>query len=543
MTFEGELRQVFKGEIKSDKASLEAASGDASIFQIEPALVVAPKDSADLQALVSFVTENKKHYPDLSLTARAAGTDMGGGPLTSSVVVDFMPHFQGILNVDSTREEATVLPGTYYRDFEKATLAKGLLLPCYTASRELNTVGGMVANNSAGEKTLTYGQTARYVKELKVVMSDGKDYTFEPLTLPALLEKEKQNNFEGKLYRDLHKILDDNKELIAKAKPKVSKNSAGYMLWDIWDGKTFDLTKLISGSQGTLCFVTEITFKLIKPKAHSALLIIFLDELDMLAKVVEAVLAYKPESFESYDDHTMRLAVRFMPDLLKRLGARNLISLGLKFWPEIKMIAFGGTPELVLVAEFSGDREKEVYEKAYLAERGLKEFDIRTHVAKDDAEEEKYRVIRRESFNLLRKHVHGKHTAPFIDDIVVAPNRLPEFLPKLNEIMKGYDITYTIAGHIGDGNFHIIPLMDFSRPDFKQVIAELSYRVYELVIQFDGSITGEHNDGLIRTPYLEKMYGKEVIELFRQVKHLFDPQNIFNPDKKVGGSLANSYEH
>ena len=550
MTFEGELRQVFKGEIKSDKASLDAASGDASIFQIEPALVVAPKDSADLQSLVTFVSENKKHYPNLSLTARAAGTDMGGGPLTSSVVVDFMPHFQGTLNVDETHGEATVLPGTYYRDFEKQTLAKGLLLPCYTASRELNTVGGMVANNSAGEKTLTYGPTANYVKEIKVVLSDAKEHIFKPIDAKVLVTKESEQSFEGKLYRDLHKLLDDNRELIRKAKPKVSKNSAGYMLWDIWDGKTFNMTRLITGSQGTLGFVSEITFKLVKPKTHSTLLVIFLYDFETLPQLVNTVLKHNPESFESYDDHSMKLAVRFMPDFFRRLGVMGMLRLGWQFLPEMWMMATGGTPKMVLVAEFTGDSEEEVYDKARATEADLVEHEAQTHVTKadehitkSDAEESKYWTIRRESFSLLRKHVHGKHTAPFIDDIIVAPEHLPQFLPKLTKLMKGYDIIYTIQGHIGNGNFHIIPLMDFGRPDFKKVIAELSYRVYDLVLFFGGSIAGEHNDGLIRTPYLEKMYGKEVVELFRQVKHLFDPQNIFNPGKKVGGSLAYSYEH
>ena len=255
------------------------------------------------------------------------------------------------------------------------------------------------------------------------------------------------------------------------------------------------------------------------------------------------MLAIGPESFESYDDHTMKLAVRFMPDMIKQLGAKNLFSLALKFWPEVKMILIGGVPKFILVAEFTGDSEYEVYDKAYKAEADLKEFDLGTHIAKNDAEENKYWTIRRESFNLLRKHVRGLHTAPFIDDVVVLPEKLGEFLPMLTAIIKEYKITFTIAGHIGDGNFHIIPLMDFGRPDFKQIISELSQKVYDLVAKFNGSITGEHNDGLIRTPYLNKMYSREVLDLFAQTKRIFDPQNIFNPGKKVDGDLGYSLSH
>ena len=535
MSLAEEIKKIVKGEVRDGADVLKAFSSDASIFAVHPELVVAPHSPEDVMALVKFVNEHKSEYPHLSLTARAAGTDMSGGPLSESIVLDFMTYFQGVKNVDEGKQESTVLPGTYYRDFEKATLEKGLLLPCYTASRELCTVGGMVANNSGGEKTLRYGKTIDFVNELKVVLSDGELHSIKPLSKSELEKKITEDSFEGHIYKQIWELISENKELLAKAKPKVHKNSAGYYLWDIWNGETqtFDLNKLIVGSQGTLGIVTEIKYRLIKPAEHSALLVIFLDGLTELAKVVGKVLEFHPESFESYDDQTMKLAVRFAPDLLKRLGAKNLLSLGLKFWPEIKMILTGGVPKLILVAEFTGDSEKEVYDKAYEAERALKPFDLGTHVAYDDAEENKYWTIRRESFALLRKHVHGKHTAPFIDDIVVIPEHLPEFLPWLADITKDYKINYTIAGHVGDGNFHIIPLMDFARPDMGKIIRELSQKVYALVIEFGGSITGEHNDGLIRTPFLEQMYGKEVVALFKRTKEIMDPLNIFNTGKKV----------
>ena len=137
--------------------------------------------------------------------------------------------------------------------------------------------------------------------------------------------------------------------------------------------------------------------------------------------------------------------------------------------------------------------------------------------------------------------MHGKHTAPFIDDIVVRAEYLPEFLPKLYNILNEYDITYTVAGHIGDGNLHIIPLMDFKRPDFTNIIDELSKRVYELVITYKGSISGEHNDGLIRTPFLPLMYGKEMVHLFERTKDIFDPAHIFNPGKKTYSRDTSAY--
>jgi len=549
MYIEKKLREIFRGEITQDKKVLDEFSRDASIFEIKPRVVVSPKDKDDVENLVRFVSENKRYDESLSLTPRSAGTDMSGGPLTDSISVDFLKHFQGILNIDKTNQTATVLPGTFYRDFEKETLAQDLLLPCYTASRDLNTLGGMVANNSGGEKTLKYGKTEDYVESLKMVFSDGIERIVKPLSKDELDSKISKGGFEGEIYEKVWKLIQENEEVLKAAKPNVSKNSAGYLLWNVWDGKTFDLIKLIVGSQGTLGMVTEVKLRLVKPKKHSTLLVMFLRDFKNLSEIVRKTLLHKPESFESYDDQTTKVALRFMPSLLKFMGVKNMFSLGLKFWPEALMALTGGIPKLVMVAEFTGDSEEEIYKKAEEAKKDLKDLCAKIRITKNDAEEEKYWTVRRQSFNLLRHHVQGKHTAPFIDDISVRPEHLPKFLPRLQEIMNQYDILYTIAGHIGDGNFHIIPLMNFKRPDFEKIIRNLSKEVYDLVLEFEGSITGEHNDGLIRTPFLQQMYGDKVVQLFRETKNIFDPQNIFNPGKKVSlgqgkaGSLDYVFKH
>ena len=146
--------------------------------------------------------------------------------------------------------------------------------------------------------------------------------------------------------------------------------------------------------------------------------------------------------------------------------------------------------------------------------------------------------MRRRSFQLLRSKVKDKHTAPFIDDFAVPPHALSELLPKVNQIFKKHPgMIYTIAGHVGDGNFHIIPLMKIEDPKNRKAIPEISKKVFQMVIDMGGTIDAEHNDGLIRTPYLEMQYGKNVIGLFKQAKDIFDPDNIFNPRKKVGGTL------
>lgn len=525
-------------DLIKDPALLKKYSSDASLFEVMPLAVAQPRSVQDLKDLVHLAKD-----AGYSLTARSAGTDMTGGPLTTSIVVDMMQHFNHVKEITSDR--ATTEPGVFYRDFEKETLKYGLLLPCYPASRELCAMGGIIANNSGGEKTLTYGKTEQYVQQIKMVCSDGEEHTFHALNQKELSKKLVAKGFEGELYRTIHKIVEDNYELLKAAKPNVSKNSAGYYLWNVWDPATqiFDMTKLIVGSQGTLGIVTEATFRLIRPKQHSTLLVIMLKDLSRLAEIVAAVLKHNPESFESYDDHTMKIALRYLPDFIKLMGAKNLVSLAFQFLPEAWMVLTGGAPKLILEAEFTGDSEDEIYRKARSAQADLKVFGLKTHIAKDDNEEKKYWTIRRESFNLLRHHVHGKHTAPFIDDIVVRPEHLPQFLPRLNEIMSEYDLIYTIAGHIGDGNFHIIPLMNLADPKSRLIIPELSKKVYDLVFEFKGSMDGEHNDGLIRSPFLKQMYGEKVYALFEATKKAFDPDNIFNPGKKVNSKMIYALEH
>ena len=359
------------------------------------------------------------------------------------------------------------------------------------------------------------------------------------LALADMESVEKALNKAGKTSKS------GNKEALAKAKPQVSKNSAGYYLWNVWDEQKqiFDLTKLIVGSQGTLGIVTEAKLRLVPVQTKSKLFVIFLRDLSKLSELVNTILELQPESLESYDDATMALAVKFFPEMVKSMKAANFIKLMWSFIPEALMMLSGGLPKLILLVEFAGDNEQEIDAKMRMLAKVVKPFNYKTHVARTAADSEKYWTIRRESFNLLRKHVAGRRTAPFIDDIIVAPKHMPEFLPKIRAILDSYKLTYTIAGHAGNGNFHIIPLMDMKDTKNVDVIMEVGEKVYDLVVSYGGSITAEHNDGIVRTAYLPKMFSPEILGLFRKTKELFDPLYIFNPGKKVGMTLDYFKKH
>ncbi|MFA5996384.1 MAG: FAD-binding oxidoreductase [Candidatus Paceibacterota bacterium] len=533
------LAGVMKGEVTSEASARRIASRDTSLFARMPELIVYPQDRDDVSAIVKEVAHARETGADVSLTARAGGTDMSGGPLTTSIVMSFTKHMNHMLEVGDGY--AVTEPGVFYRDFEKATLEKGLLLPSYPASRSIAAMGGIVSNNAGGERTLRYGKTERYVESVDVVLSDGSQATFGPLTRAELEEKKKLTTLEGSIYREMDAILSENKELIEEHRPKVSKNSAGYALWSIWDeaSGTFNLAKLICGSQGTLALWTKAKLTLVTPKEHRAMLVIFLSDLEILPEVVQSVLKEEPESFESYDDHTLTLAIKLLPDLLKQMGLLKAMRLGMSFIPEALMVATGGVPKLILMAEFAEATHEEALRRATEAHAALADLHLQTKVEKDEKESEKYWIVRRESFALLRKNFHGLSTAPFIDDFVVPPASYPDFLPKLNALLAEYEshFIYTVAGHIGDGNLHIIPLMDLSKEENRQVIFDLAPKVYELVIAEGGTTTGEHNDGIIRTPYLPMLFGKEMVALFEKTKHAFDPLGVFNPGKKVGGTF------
>jgi len=524
-----EIKKIFKGEVADDDQTLKQYSKDASLFEVKPGLVVFPKDSEDLKNLVKWTSDN----PDHSITVRAAGSDMTGGPLNESTIADVTRHMNHI--GECLDETCVVEPGAFYRDFEKKSLEKGLILPCFPASKNLCALGGMFGNNCGGEKSLRYGKMENFILETKVIFADGNEYKVKPLTKQELENKIAQKDFEGNLYKKIFNLIKENKEIIEQSKPRVSKNSAGYYLWNVLSSALdiFDLNKLLVGSQGTLGIVTEMKLRLVQDKKHHDMVALFFQSWDELPEVVNAILPYGPESLETFDEETLKLGIRFMPEIARRTHS-SLIAFAVKFIPEafisLRML---GLPKLVVLVEITEDTEKEVKEKVKKVAEAIKPFNIWSRVVEKDSDEEKFWVMRRESFSLLRKSIKNKRTAPFVEDFCIPTETIPEFLPKALKILNDADIATNIAGHAGNGNFHIIPLMDLRQESERAKIATVADKFYDLVAEYKGTTTGEHNDGIIRTPYLNKIYTLEMLELLKKTKEIFDPQNIFNPGKKV----------
>jgi len=528
-----ELQKTITGEVITDELTLQKYSRDTSIFEMTPSVIVSPKDIEDLKNLVKYVSSHKKNDPALSLTARTAGSDMSGGPLTTSISVDFMQHFNQIKSI--TDSYTIVEPGVYFRDLETRLNEKELLYPPYPASKDLCAIGGIVNNNSAGEKTLQYGKTNKYILGLNMVLSDGEEHYFEKLSKAQLQNKMKSTSYEGKLFKKLYALLSENEEAIFSSRPQVSKNSSGYNIWDVIDKEgNFDITQIVCGAQGTLGFITEAKLKLVPNPKKEKLYVVFINNMDDLPNFVQDVLKLKPTSLEITDDHTFKIYLKYAREMASLLGSHGIFATMKLFLPETMLIARHGMPKLIVLVEFEGDETKILSDEIKSLVEIVKKYKMSGHYCKTKKDADKYWKLRRDTFKLLREKIKDRHSTPFVDDIIVRPECLPEFLPKLTQILDKHKLFYTISGHLGDGNLHIIPLMDLKNPDERKKIFPATDEVYKLVLEYKGSLSAEHNDGLIRSPYLKEQFGDKVYKIFHEIKNIFDPLNIFNPHKKIG---------
>ncbi len=565
-----DLEKILDGDVSIDTSDLQEKSVDWSLFKIMPDMVVFPKHARDLEVLVNYINTHNNINPEkLSVTARAAGSGMSGGSLNHSIIIDvtrYMNNFADITVQDFGTQEhrsgfaytisgkASAQSGMKYIPFEEQTLEHNLIMPTFPASRKLCALGGMVANNGAGEKSLKYGQNKDFVDALKVILADGKEYILAPLSYAELQALIKEDNHLSHIASEIYSLIKHNWTLIQEKRPVTSKNSAGYLIWDVISAPsiqdfeagtgTFDLTKLIVGAQGTTGIISEITYKLVENEDQDEMVVVFVDDIHQLPKIVKTLEKYDLETIELYDDNTFKIGVKFFKDFIKDKGFFKAVAYSARFLPEFWMALTGGVPKFVVLAENVDNNRAIVHQEAVDEMNALradmpkiKAFTVSGKAA------QKYWDFRHDSFKLLtehskktRKEGQGTRTAPFIDDIAVLPEHLPEYIPRLVKILDEYknEFMYTIAGHLGNGNFHIIPLVDMKKQENKDAIIEISDRVYALALEYQGSITAEHNDGIVRTPYLSQMFGNDMVHVFQQIKNIFDPNNIFNPGKKVG---------
>ncbi len=502
-------------EYEDSKKVLEKYSTDASIFSVAPQGVLFPKSAIDISRIIKALFEESKQA---SLTVRAAGTCMSGGPLNEGVIVDITKYMNAVMGVDVKHKTITVESGATYKSVEEACAPHGLMFPPYTSSKDVCVIGGMIGNNASGELSVRYGATIDWVHGLDVVLADGNLYTFKELTKDEWLEKQKQESFEGQIYRQVAHMLDAYHFLFETNVPKVSKNAAGYQLWRVYNPKTdtYNLSRLFTASQGTLGIITSATLKLTEIPRHRRLIGCALTDLSALGEILHALKVCNPESIETYDTHTYTLAKTYYP---KEAGLVSFVS---------------DHALLTLFVQVAEDTDEGTRIKQNEIVDILRSRNLIPYIPENQETVDAFFTIRRASFRMLKDLKSAQsRVAPCIEDTIVPVERYGEFLTRLKPILDDYALTYTYAGHIGDGSIRLVPLADFSDTKTPEMLVELSHRVYDLVIELGGSISVDHNDGLLRTHYLEKQYGKELVTMFKDIKTFFDPRNIFNPGKKV----------
>lgn len=535
----------FTGEVTSEKRTLEKYATDESIFHIAPQVVIRPQNEHDVEIAVKVVAAAAEQFPNLSLTPRAAGTGLSGGSLTDSVVVDMEAHLNRIERVTKVggRVTFTAEPGAMWRDVEKALKKYDHYLPCYPASKQICTIGGAVANNSAGPDSLRYGHVADWVESLRVVLRDGKTYTVRPLSYKDLRALLKHKHAYAELAEQVFRLIEANETAIERGRPKTKKNSAGYALWDVIStsvkefkkGKgVFDLTRLFAGSQGTIGIITKVEMRAEPINHQTSLVVVPVFDLSSASKAVVESLKYDPINVEVFDALTFEAAMRNPQFFRDRIPSLRYYQVMFAMYTTYHIRWRRKLPEFTMMITLDNralkDKSRSVAD--VLAALKLKGAAAARHITNPN-EREMFWQVRDASYLLSKLLDPKKRPAAFLEDMTVPPEHMARFFAEIKFLLKKFNVIAAVHGHGGNGHFHFYPLLDFTNRTTPALVMKMSEEFFNVAVKYHGNICGEHNDGIIRTPHLSKIFSPKLLKLFVLTERLFDPDDIFNPGKKV----------
>jgi FAD/FMN-containing dehydrogenase len=518
------LREHVSGEVLDSKPVLEHFSTDGSVLKMMPGIAVYPMNTQDIRKTVRFCFKLAEKGQVVPLTARGSGSDQCGGSLSDGgLILCVSPHLNKLISLDSGDGTVIVQPGINYRNLQDTLQTHGRYLPPYPSSIDYCTIGGAIANNASGERSFKYGPTRNYVAGLEIILSNGDSIVTGRLSKRELAKKKNQDNFEGKIYREMDELLTANKEMISTLEPETSKNSSGYCLGGVKlkDG-SIDLTPLIVGSQGTLAVIAAATLTTDTYSPNASLVVGGFEDIEMLHQVVIELTRLKPATLEIVDRNLLLRVTEINP-------------------AQLKGIVEAPYPAFMLLVEFDDAKLKKQYSSAQKCEAIIKTYGQHIASSNDFDTREQLWKIRHSAALMLgksAKQLSGdkKAALPIIEDGCVPIERFGEFISALYKLFKLYHLDIAIWGHAGDGNLHIQPKMDLASNFDRQKVVRLMDAYYKLVMALGGTISGEHNDGRLRTPYMHQMYAEEEVALFQTVKSVFDPLNFLNPGVKFGTS-------
>ena len=520
------LQGHISGEVLVSDSARDFFSTDASVLQIKPNLIVYPRLTNDVRKVARFAWQLAEKGHTLPITARGSGTDQTGAAIGRGMVMVFPAHMNRIMEIDTKSRQVRLQPGVNFKSLQETLYTHGMFVPPYPASYAYSTIGGAIANNTAGEKSLKYGSMRNWVDRLEVVLANGEVIQTGRISRRELDKKKGLATFEGEVYRAVDGIVSDNADTIAGYynSVTVTKDSVGYGLQDVKrrDG-SLDLTPLFVGSQGTLGIVSEIILKTSPYSPKTELIAASFSSIGSALDAINELLPMAPSALEMVDKHLLEFAE-------KHQGADPFKAI------------FGATegeesPAVVLLIEFDDTADRA---RAKKAKRALKKLEsIATHaISTSDADDrERLWSIRHAAAAVVNYDQGGKAAVPFIEDGIVPAPAFREFINDVYDLFDKHHLEVPIWGHAGDANLHIQPLLDLHKLGDRQKLFKLMDEYYRLVLKHGGSIAAEHNDGRLRAPYVAAQVGQEMADIFKQLKAAFDPHGILNPGVKTGTEL------
>ncbi|MBY6059558.1 FAD-binding and (Fe-S)-binding domain-containing protein [Leisingera daeponensis] len=504
----------YLGEVAQDYATRTVFATDNSIYERRPLAILYPLDPEDLNRIMRAA-----HYHAIALTARGGGTGTNGQSLTDSVIVDCSRHLTRIESIDPESQIAVVQPGVILDQLNRAAGEHGLFFAPTVSTASRATLGGMAATDASGKGSRVHGRTSDHVLAMDVVLSDGSNWRAEPLAPESLDRVCARSDLPGAIHREVRRVLSAEAEEIARVFPTMNRGLTGYNLNQIFDSKgRFRLSKLLSGSEGTLALTKRMTVQLTRKKAFRALMIVSYDDAHMALVDVQRLVEAKP------------LAIEFIDDKIAELAQQDPV------WTDIEAVLSNEEARPVRGLNFvevqtdSQDALEEAITK--LAELGGKRPTalICERVVQDQGVINRLWDLRAKCVGLLGRMDVSRQGTPFVEDAAVPPEKLPEFVAGMREILDRQGLAYGMFGHADVGCVHVRPALDMRNLQDAAKIRPVSDAVAKLAREKGGLIWGEHGKG-VRSEYVPQVFGRRLYEALCDIKAVFDPHNLLNPGK------------
>jgi FAD/FMN-containing dehydrogenase/Fe-S oxidoreductase len=508
-----ELENRIAGEVRFDRLARALYATDASVYQIEPIGVVVPRTREDVVRTVEIAA---RHH--VSITARGGGTSQAGQAIGAGLQLDTSKYLNRILEVNAAERWAWIEPGVVLDELNAQLRPHGLRFAPDISTASRATVGGMIANNSSGARSVLYGKTIDHVLEQHVVLADGSTAHFRPLDAVALEEACAGDTREAKCYRAVRQLAAACRDEIDLRFPKVLRRVGGYNLDEFVDAaKPFNLAKLIVGSEGTLGLVVAAKISLVRLPAAKAVLTIEFDELLDALAATPLILRHGPSAVEVMD--------RFILDHAKESAALE----------SLRKSVLQTEPGALLCVEMYGDRAEDLPPRLDALERELAGSNFRCQWRRAITAAEQARIwsLREAALGLSMAMKGDAKSLSFVEDTAVAPEKLRDYIDRFLKIVRGHGTVAGVYAHASVGCLHVRPVINLKTAEGVQRFDAIANDIADLVLEFGGALSGEHGDGLVRGPFTEKMFGPVLYAAFRTVKNTFDPDGLFNPGKIV----------